>query len=641
MEGTDAVLSGEIKTHMVPSAQDQSLPLEAHIIEEAPEDCEMIIGEPSRLESPKDVLNRLSGNLSSNSRYADLFSELDIEIAMESMRLRDLQDKVGEEQFISKSEFHDLHRRDGHKSTRMGICSAGPRGRSQSYSSQTPSVHHTHDRARSRNTWSPLFEIDIFPRARCVYPGSRTPSRLHWKSFELEYTERRHQLSKLTQTLPIHSPGIISTLERLTSIAYDTYSFFSIEVFELLLKARLNEKRPCTYKIVEASLRLIEYNVVRVQFQSVSEFHKMLHRRIQRNWPLDHPLNLMSSYLMAYILYRYNEFFKAEKIIRRVVRISLANLGLCNHFTVKTLLLLGRIIRDQDSGLLEEAGRLLRYNTEILEDRGLSMAWWESAIGLLNTLIRRRHYTESLSLCQHMMTWVEANLGRENGQFLRCQRLYVKVLRKQGKLAEAINASREALHHSSVPNRNGYFFNYDGVIFELARCLEEAGDTREAIFCYRKHLEQLRLYLKCSWADRDVLSTFHMIGICYESLAQYKDAALLYKRYLGVLQSCKKEDQRVERCIRRVQHWLARALKNIEQDECKNIMSLEFPKSSIEAYNCTNDRATEYIGPNEGVDKNTHENWGEIFGLKVQEREFSAESLGLAEEFLKLEISQS
>jgi tetratricopeptide (TPR) repeat protein len=606
--------------------------------EEAVEDCNMTTEEPSQLKSPQDILNRLSHDLSPDSRNADLFAELDIEYAMESMRLENQEEDVGEEQFISKSEFHILSRSDGHKSTCMEMCSVGPSDRSQSNPSEISSVHRTYHTARSRGTWSPLFEIDIFPLEGSVNRRTQKSSKPFWKSLRVEYKERKGQLLKLQQTLPISSPGIISTLERLTSIAYSR-DVFDLEVFEELLKARMNEKTPCTYKIVEACLRLVDYCVEGAEIEYVAQFHEELHSKIRNNWSEDNPLHLQSSYSMAYTLYFQARFEEAEAMIRPVLRISLSNLGPYNDFTIKALRLLGLIYRGLD--LLEEASRLLTLTTDILEQRALDGTWWDSADDLLELLLKRGQYSQSISLCKHIITCLAANLGMNDFHVGVSHASFASILRKQLKISEALTFLREALHKFEGMSDSELTLNH-----ELAQCFHCDDSFSAALVYYQKALKGCIIFANWQWIENIVIEICEDIGSCYEGLGKYNDAVVFYRRVLKKLYSYK-VNPRIQETIEMVQLWLDGALKKLERkegagNEKKRATNSKAVKVSVvEKHKSNDDRDTEVIDP-EGVGGGfAEEGWDEIFGWEVLQREFSVENLGLSEEFSKLDISQS
>jgi tetratricopeptide (TPR) repeat protein len=642
---------------MAPSVQDQVFAPEVHMtkeppedcdmaieetpedcdttIEEAPEDCDIMTEEPLHSESPKDLLNRFSHGLSPDSRYADLFAELDIEIAMESTKLRNLEEAVGEEQFISKSELHDLYRWNGHKVTYMEMCLVESSYRSQSSPSEMSSVRRTYHTARHRSAWSPLFEIDVFPVGVGVNRGTRKCTGPFWKSLIEEHKERKCQLLKLQQTLPISSPGIISILERLTSIAHNQ-DFFNLTPFEQLLKARLNEKAPSTYKILEATLRLIDYCVENSRYIYVAQFHKELHSRIRKHWPEDNSLHLQSSYSMAYILYLQGRYDKAEAMIRPVIRISLSKLGPYNDFTIKALQLLGRIMHHQNLDLVEEADRLLRLNVHILEQRALDITWWNTSDHLLRLLIKRGHYNESMSLSQHIMTYMEANLGMENLLVCQSRTDYARVLLKQGKISEAITFMKEARNKSEGILDSEEFLNS-----ELALYFEENGDFQQAIVFHQKELICFVVFYKWEWTVDDILDVCRRIGYCYETLGRYNDAAAFYERVLGKLYS-RKANSWSQKSIERVQRWL----ENLEQEESagneKRATNSKAVIGSMAEEHKSNDEGDPgVIDPDGEWEENINKGWDEIFGLEVRDMEFSVESLGLSEEFLKLDISQS
>ncbi|PQE17520.1 Transcription factor protein [Rutstroemia sp. NJR-2017a BBW] len=649
MEDSNIGPNRQDETDTAPSVVDQSFTPDVHMIEETPEDrdmttedavedCNMATEAPSQLESPKDILNRLSHDVSPDSRNADLFAELDIEYAMESTRLENQEEDVGEEQFISKSEFHNLSRSDGHKSTCMEMCLVGPSNRSQSNPPEMSSVHRTYHTARSRGAWSPLFEIDIFPLEESVNQRTQKSSGLFWKSLIVEYEEREGQLLKLQQTLPTFSAGIISTLERLTSIAF-YQNFFDLEVFEQLLKARINEKTPCIYKIVEACLRLVNYCVENSESESVAQFHEELHSKIRNNWSEDNPLHLQSSYSMAYTLYLQGKLEEAEAMIRPVIRISLSNLGPYNDFTIKALRLLGVIYHDLD--LLEEAGRLLRLSTDILEQRALDRTWWESSDELLGLLVKCGQYSQSISLCKHIITCLEANLGMNATGLIGSHAYFAQILRKQLKIPEAITFLREALHKfEGISESVGFLYH------ELALCLACDDDLAEAANYYRKALKVYVVSFKWEWTEIDVINVCEKIGSCYEELGKYNDAAVFYGRVLEKLYSYK-VTTRTQEAIEKVQYWLDEALEQLEPEEGtgnekKRATDSKAVKGSVaEKHKSNDDRDTEVIDPEGVVRGFAEEDWDEIFGWDRQVTEFSIENLGLSEEFMKLDISQS
>jgi tetratricopeptide (TPR) repeat protein len=642
---------------MASSVQDQVFAPEVHLtkeppedcdmtIEETPEDCDMMTEEPSHLESPKDVPNRLSHDLSPDSRYADLFAELDIEIAMESTKLGNQEEDIGEEPFISKSEFHNLSRSDGHKSTFMEIYSVEPSDHSQLDPSEIFSVRRIYHTAQYRSAWSPLFEIDIFPVGGGVNRGTWKCAGSFRKSLRKEYKERKDQLLKLQQILPISSPGIISILERLTSIAHD-WIFFDLTPFEQLLKARLNEKTPSIYKLVEASLRLISHCVDRNSIHRVAQFHKELHSRIRKGLPEDNPLHLQSSYSMAYTLYLQKRIDEAETMIRPVIRICLSNLGPYHNFSIRVLLLLGRIIQHQNSEHLEEAHRLLRLNTDILEQRALGRVWWQSSNDLLRLLVKREHYSESISLSQHIETCVEANFGMEDYLIARSRANCARVLRKQGKISAVIDFLRETVREYKFTKETHVApFLY----FEMARCCEDINDFRRALELHQIILKRYALSSDKEWTDSSVIGVCSDIGYCYKKLGKYHVAASFYGRVLGKLHTYKKNPW-TQKCIRRVRRWLVVARRELarekhagnEKNSAENSKVLKEPVA--EKYESNDEGDTVVIehdgGVNENKDEDWDEDWEEIFGRKVQDREVSAESLGLSEAFLKLDISQS
>ncbi|PQE22729.1 kinesin light chain protein [Rutstroemia sp. NJR-2017a BVV2] len=564
-----------------------------------------------------------------DSPLADLFAQLEIAIVMESENPKE-DDNMGDAQFISQIEFQELSRWNSNKSSYMELYSTKPNNHSQLEPFDISAVSRTYNTTRSQGSWSPLFEVDVFPNSGYMDIQTRKTSIAQWKSIRLEYSEREDQLSKLRERAPIYSPGIICTLERLVSIAFHQDAV-DIDIFELLLKARLEEKIPNIYKIIEAVLRLIVCYLRSRDTTSITHFHRVLHQRIQEIWPPEHPLHLQSSYIAAEILYQQEQLSEAESIIRSVIQISLTRFGPYSYFTIEAFQCLGRIIRHRGVEFLEDVDKVLRHTTEILEKQGLNKLWWKNCTYLLNILIARRLHAESNSLCHHIMKYVEADLGREDPVFSRCQKELARVLRKQGRVSESINLLREVLKSASSITE----------IYEFALCLQEEGNFREAIIWFKKCL---KLEVMAGWSDLDVIDMCGRIGFCYVSLAQYNNAAEFCERALGKIQCHEKEFPWIRKSIEYLQYLRARAQDHTERNKgshsgSEDLTALGEKDKSIEVeYGNEGNHFTdsEQQEKEKKEEESWDDDWDEIFGLEMEDNIFSFEKLGLDENFLKL-----
>ncbi|KAI9642422.1 hypothetical protein NHQ30_009227 [Ciborinia camelliae] len=159
----------------------------------------------------------------------ELFAQLEIAI-LESANLDNKTvDHVEEKQFISGMELKELSK----SCDKAPLCV-------KSYSAQQHD-HHRQDfwiknatlQARnasmSQYSWSPLLEIDVFPKLgdsnRCSHN-----SLIHmWKSLERKSAEFHNRLSRLDQLLPANLSVRILNLERLASV----YQEISTVCYEL------------------------------------------------------------------------------------------------------------------------------------------------------------------------------------------------------------------------------------------------------------------------------------------------------------------------------------------------------------------------------------------------------------------------
>jgi tetratricopeptide (TPR) repeat protein len=613
-----------IESSTTPLIHDENFFQEVSIAEEALDDHGITIKESLLPGTPESIPSHFI-----DSPLADLFAQLEIATVMESENPKE-DDNVGDEQFISQTEFQELSRWNSNKSSYMESYLTKPNNHGQLELFDISAVSRTYNIIRSRGSWSPFFEIDVFPNSGYMDIQTRKTSVAQWKSIKFEFSERIDQLSKLLGRAPIYSPGVICTLERLVSIAFHQETL-NLDIFELLLKARLEEKTPNIYKIIEATLRLIYYYLRLYDTTRITHFHQVLHQRIQEIWPPEHPLHLQSSYIAAEILYQQEQLIEAESIIRSVIQISLTRFGPYSHFTIEALRCLSCIIKDQGVEFLEDAYNVLRHNTEILEKQGLNNLWWENCIYLLRELIDRRLHAESNSLCHHIMKCVEADLGREDPVFFRCQRELARVLREQGRVSESITLLREVLKSASSMIE----------IYEFALCLQAEGSFREAILWFKKCL---KLEVMAGWSESNVIEICGDIGFCYTSLAHYNNAAEFCERALGKIQCHEKELPWIRKPIEYLQYLRAFAQDHTERNKGSHSGSEDLTDSGEK------DKSIEIEYGNEGnhftdseqqekekkKEESWDDDWDEIFGLEIKVNIFSFEELGLDENLLKL-----
>jgi tetratricopeptide (TPR) repeat protein len=618
------ISEGGIESSVTPLIHDENFFQEVSMAEEALDDHGITIEESLLPGAPESIPSHFI-----DSPLADLFAQLEIAIAMESENPKE-DDNTGDEQFISQIEFQELSRWNSNKSSYMELCSTKPNNYGQLEPFDISAVSRTYNTIRSRGSWSPFFEIDVFPNSGYMNIQTRKTSVARWKSMKFEFSERKDQLSKLLGRAPIYSPGIIYTLERLVSIAFHQETL-DLDVFELLLKARLKEKIPNIYKIIEVTLHLISCYLRVHDTARITHFHQVLHQRIQEVWPPEHPLHLQSSYIAAEILYQQGQFIEAESIIRSVIQISLTRFGPYSHFTIEALRCLSCIIKYQGVEFLEDSYKVLRYNTEILEKQGLNDLWWTNCIHLLYELIDRRLHAESNSLCHHIMKCVEADLGREDPVFFHCQRELAGVLREQGRVSESITLLREVLKSASS----------EVEIYEFALCLQAEGNFREAILWFKKCL---KLEMIDGWSNPDVIDTCGDIGSCYASLAQYNNAAEFCERALGKMQCHEKEFPWIRKgieCLQRLRAFAQDRTKRnkVSHSGSEDLTALGEKDKSIEVeYGNEGNHFTDSEQQEKEKEKeeNWDDDWDEIFGLEIKVNIFSFEELGIDENLLKL-----